>query len=443
MKEYDYIIIGLGQTGLSVARYLRRKGCTFALIDSRANPPGLDELRSTYPHVPYSVGGLDEALIKSGKALIVSPGVALQEPAIAAAIAKGTPAIGDVELFCREVTSPIIAITGSNGKTTVTSLVGDMAINAGIKCQVGGNIGTPVLDLLAQPAADLYVLELSSFQLESIHSLRAAVAVNLNISPDHMDRYETLNDYIAAKLRIYRGCQRAVFNRDDAKSQPQHITDGISFGLDEPGYNEFGIRYQDQTPYLAFGEKRLLPVTQLKIKGRHNWANALAALALGHGFGLPLQAMVETLTQYTGLPHRCQWVAEHNGVVWYNDSKGTNVGATVAALVGIGSELAGKIILLAGGQGKGQDFSPLSQPVKQYAKHVIVYGEDAQLLANAMDNDVIVEHVVDLAEGINQAKAQAKAGDAVLLAPACASFDSYNNYMERGEHFMALVSQGS
>ncbi|MFN7098522.1 MAG: UDP-N-acetylmuramoyl-L-alanine--D-glutamate ligase, partial [Gammaproteobacteria bacterium] len=388
---YDYVIVGLGKTGISCAKHLAKINATFAVTDSREQPPGLDEFKTLCPNVPISLGQFDEALMLSAHELVVSQGVSYQEPAILACHKQGIVMIGDIELFARAAKAPVIAITGSNAKSTVTTLVGEMAKAAGKNVRVGGNLGTPALDLLSDTEPDLYVLEISNFQLETTYSLKAAVACVLNITPDHLDRYAKFEDYIAAKQRVYIGCQKAVVNRDDKLTWLPHTNHAnvVSFGESQPQANEFGLLTTDHT-YLAFGNRTLLDVNALKIKGKHNWMNALAAIAIGYQAGLTAEPMLTVLQSFTGLPHRCEWVRELNGITWYNDSKGTNIGATVAAMSGLGSAIKGKIVLLAGGLGKGADFRELKPATLQYARIVILYGKDAQLIANGLGGEISI-----------------------------------------------------
>lgn len=435
------VVIGLGKTGLSCVRYLKAQGYPVAVNDTREHPPGLAELRAEFPDVEVSLGKLDAELFLRASEVISSPGISIREPAIAAAMAAGVSVVGDVELFCRAAKAPIVAITGSNAKSTVTTLVGLMGEAAGKRTGVCGNIGTPVLDMLAEGEKDLYVMELSSFQLETTHSLKAAVAVVLNLSEDHMDRYTGMVDYHQAKHRIYRHCERFVFNREDALTVPL-IADDLpraSFGLGVPDLNDFGVRVVEGKPYLARGREMLMPVSELQIFGDHNVANALACLALGEAVGLPMDAMLNTLRSFTGLKHRCQRVAMHNGIGWYNDSKGTNVGATLAAINGLGAAISGKILLIAGGVGKGQDFTPLSPAMAQFGKSLILIGEDASVIDVAVAAALPRLHCTSLDEAIAQALRIAKPGDAVLLSPACASFDMFKHYEDRGDQFVAGV----
>ncbi|MCV6588444.1 MAG: UDP-N-acetylmuramoyl-L-alanine--D-glutamate ligase [Marinobacterium sp.] len=444
------IIVGLGATGLSCARHLVARGLPFAVVDSRDNPPGLEQLGEICDGLDVEVrcGPLDADFLSQADELILSPGVAKATPAVAQAVAAGVKLSGDIDLFCREVSAPIIAITGANAKSTVTSLVGEMAACAGINVGVGGNLGLPVLDLLAQGQHDLYVLELSSFQLETTNDLRANVATVLNISPDHMDRYEDLNDYRFTKHRIYRGCEHAVFNREDALTAPllPAGTGSSTFGLNKPDLKQFGVLRLNGEVMLAQGLEPLLSVSAMKLRGEHNIANALASLALGEAVGLPVAAMLEALQRFAGLEHRCQWVREHNGVAWFNDSKGTNVGATVAALNGLGPTLAddSRIVLIAGGEGKGADFTPLLEPVARYVRAVVLIGRDAPLIEAAMSASPVSRstptlQVENMVKAVQQSRLQAKPGDIVLLSPACASFDMFRSFGHRGDVFMQAV----
>lgn len=436
------IIVGLGATGLSVARYLAGRDLPFAVCDTRPEPPGLDKLKRFAPMADLYLGELDADLLSSAGELIVSPGIALSTPAIKAAIDAGVSVVGDIELFAREADAPIIAITGSNAKTTVTTLVGAMVEQAGKRVAVGGNIGTPALDLLDEKA-DLYVLELSSFQLETTQTLNAAVAVVLNVSEDHMDRYTGLAAYHLAKHRIFRGAQQVVFNRDDALTRPL-VADQLpcwSFGLSRPDFRGFGLIEQGGQSWLAFEFKALMPTADLKIRGAHNQANALAALALGHAVGLPMPAMLSALREFAGLPHRCQWLGQYAGVDYYDDSKATNVGAALAAIEGFASDLQGKQVLIAGGDGKGADFSALLGPVARHCRAVILLGRDAPLLEKLFAGHVAVQRVATLDEAVVAAAAAAEPGDVVLLSPACASLDMFRNFEERGRLFADAVGR--
>ncbi len=432
------VVVGLGKTGLSCARYLRQQGIDVVVVDSRAEPPGLETLQQELPEVPVFLGPFDGRMLSQAALLVVSPGVALGQHAIAEAVANGVAAIGDIELFARQAKAPVVAITGSNGKSTVTTLVYEMARAADRDVRVGGNLGIPALELLDEPEPDLYVLELSSFQLETTSSLKPVAATVLNISQDHLDRYRDMQAYVNAKRRIFMGADTWLINADDpiVGNWCQSSSGCLRFGLGTPATRfDFGVREAQGKRWLARGDELLMPVTELKIAGMHNVANALAALALGDVVGLPIAVMCETLRRFPGLAHRCQWVAEENGVTWFNDSKATNVGATVAAITG----MANKVVLIAGGEGKGQDFSPLRPTMAAKGRAVILIGQDASIIKTALGDVVPTTFAANLGEAVSLARALAKPGDAVLLAPACASFDMFSGYEDRGEQFVATV----
>ncbi len=451
LRTQRVLIVGLGATGLSCARFLIAQGVEVTVTDSRVNPPGLDVLQQEFSGTAVFVGGFEADVFERADVMLLSPGVSLYEPLVAEARARGAEILGDVELFARLVSAPVIAITGSNGKSTVTTLVGVMAQAAGRQVAVGGNIGTPVLDFLTradgQPRYELYVLELSSFQLETTRSLETVAATILNISEDHMDRYTSLADYTAAKARIFHGSDVLIVNRDDVRvtATLEMLRSGrrlIHFGLQQPVVaGDFGLCQTQGEDWLCLGKQPLMPVTGLRMRGRHNLANALAALALGQAAGLPLAAMLEALQHFGGLPHRCQWLGEYQGVNWYNDSKATNVGAALAAINGVE---ANKLVLIAGGQGKGQDFKPLAESLAQRVRAVLLLGEDAKVIEAALQASLPTEslsicHVQSMAEAVKHAAEIAQAGDAVLLSPACASFDMFTGFEQRGEEFMHQV----
>jgi UDP-N-acetylmuramoylalanine--D-glutamate ligase len=440
------VIIGLGITGLSCAQHLKEQNIPFAITDSRPNPPMLADFQQLFPDVVIKLGQLDPILLAQATRIILSPGVSLHEPVIAAQIQRGVAVIGDIELFAQAVKAPVIAITGTNAKSTVTTLVGDMMQAADKRVQVGGNLGVPALNLLndkVQQQPDVFILELSSFQLESTFSLQPQVATILNITPDHMDRYEDLIDYKLAKHRVYQHCQLAVCNRDDALTEchDTRVPRKLHFTLNKPQQQEFGLLEQKGANYLAYEGQPLLDVRELPIMGKHYQANALAALALGHGYGLPFAPMLKVLREFGGLPHRCQFVRELAGVKWYNDSKGTNVGATLAAMNGLGSEIPGKLILIAGGVGKNADFSLLVPALMRYVRHAVLIGEAAQEIACALDNCVPQSFASTMAEAVQQAAQAALPNDSVLLSPACASFDMFKNFEHRGTVFMTEVKK--
>ncbi|UTW06807.1 UDP-N-acetylmuramoyl-L-alanine--D-glutamate ligase [Pseudomonas benzenivorans] len=434
------IVVGLGKSGMSLVRFLARQGMRFAVADTRANPPELATLREQFPQVEVRCGELDVEFLCRASELLVSPGLAVATPALQAAAARGVKLSGDIDLFARHAKAPIVAITGSNAKSTVTTLVGQMAAAAGKRVAVGGNLGTPALDLLSDQV-ELYVLELSSFQLETTEQLNAEVATCLNISEDHMDRYASLATYHLAKHRIFRGARQVVVNRDDPLSRPL-IADQVpcwTFGLGKPDFKRFGLIEEGGEKYLGYQFEALLPTAELKIRGAHNQSNALAALALGHAVGLPMAAMLEALKAFTGLAHRCQWVRERREVNYYDDSKATNVGAALAAIEGLGADIAGKLLLIAGGDGKGADFSALAAPVARHCRAVVLLGRDAERLAAALGERVPRIRVASLDEAVQRCAELAQPGDAVLLSPACASLDMFKNFEERGRLFAQAV----
>lgn len=435
------VVVGLGLTGLSVLRFLSRFELDLAVVDSRAEPPGLAELRRELPTLERHFGPFDSALLRSADALVLSPGVALSEPAIAQAAAAGVEVVGDVELFARLARAPIAAITGSNGKSTVTTLLAALGEAAGQRVAVGGNIGRPVLALLDEPIPDVYVLELSSFQLETTRSLHAATAVVLNISADHMDRYANLADYAAAKAGIYRHCDTPIVNADDARVAAMAPA-AIAYGLGEPNAGQrYGRRQSEAGLMLARGERDLLAVADLPVPGAHNQANALAALALGEALGFDLDGMLGAVRAFTGLPHRSNRVADIRGVCWINDSKGTNVGAAQAAIAGVSEALAGgKLILIAGGLGKGQDFAPLAGALAGTARAVVLMGRDAAQIEAVLPATVPCVGANDMATAVQKAAELAQPGDTVLLSPACASFDMFTGFEDRGAQFEAAVA---
>ncbi len=439
--DFKTLVVGLGKTGVSCARYLRAQGVSVAVTDSRATPPGLGELRREAPGVAVFVGGFDPAVFAAAEQIVVSPGVAVAEPLIQEAMARGIPVIGDIELFARAAGAPICAITGSNGKSTVTSLVGLMARLAGRRAAVGGNLGEPVLDLL-DPQVELYVIELSSFQLETTHGLGPAAAVCLNLSADHLDRYPDLDAYGSAKARVYEGAAVAVVNRDDPRVLAMPRTPGreIGFTLGEPQTGDYGLRGPGGAQWLCRGKDRLVGAAEILIPGRHNLANSLAALALADACELPLAPCLEALRTFAGLEHRTQLVRRHRDIRWYDDSKGTNPGATVAALQGLvppGSEC--RVVLIAGGDGKGADFSPLAPAVERAARAVVLIGRDAPLIAEALADRVPMVRAADMAEAVAKASDLAQPGDCVLLSPACASFDMFDDFAHRGRVFAEAV----
>ena len=433
-------IIGTGITGLSVARFLAAQGQAFVLMDTRSNPPNLAQVQQEFFGVSIVCGKLDVQTLLACDEIIVSPGVAVATPAIEQAKAAGIPVIGDVELFVRAAKAPIVAITGSNAKSTVTTLVGEMAKTAGINVAVGGNLGTPALELL-NDAVELYVMELSSFQLETVSKLNAKVATILNISADHLDRYENMRAYVLAKLRVYFGAEHIVVNRKDVLTHPP-LAAGVKpvyFG-GNADFGSFGLIQDEDGEFLAKNLTPLMATKELKIRGRHNVDNALAALALGDAAGIPMDAMLTTLKNFGGLRHRCEFVAEKNAVEFYNDSKGTNIGATLAAIQGLARDPQ-QLIVILGGEGKGQDFTELTPALHAINSKVILIGRDAPIIAEAIGNTATLIFADSMQDAVNKAFTAANPGDAVLLSPACASFDMFKNYEDRGEKFCRAVQE--
>ncbi len=437
MLDADYtVIVGLGATGFSCVEYFVAEHKPIVVIDSRLSPPNLAILKTKYPQVPVITGHLPAEILSNASSIVLSPGISQFHPDIMKYVSPDIQCVGDIEIFAREFQKPVIAITGSNGKSTVTSLVGHMAQTAGLNVAVGGNLGTPVLAL---KPADLYVLELSSFQLETTYSLKPLVATVLNICPDHLDRYPTLESYRAAKHRIFQDCQKIVINRDDVFANEGIPKDRsiLSFGLESNA--DFSLIQDTTEGWLSFDRKRLFPVSQLKILGSHNIANALAALCIGLQAGFSFESMLSALHTFKGLAHRGEWVKKEQDVLWINDSKGTNVGATIATLVGLSTLIPGKWVIILGGEGKNADFSPLAPIIKQFCKSVILIGKEPKTLYDLKQvlNDAKISFVYanSLEEAVSLAAKSANPGDGVLLSPACASYDMFNNFEERGEAF--------
>ncbi len=428
------LVVGLGTTGISVAHYLQKLGFRFAITDSRDKPPLLDEFLQSMPDTPVFTGGFDEAAFKVATHLVVSPGVALTEKSIVKAIANGSKVISDIDLLACSVNEPIIAITGSNGKSTVTTMLGEMAECNGKQVGVGGNLGTPALDLLGKDA-ELYVLELSSFQLERTTCLNAVAATVLNVSADHLDRHVDMVEYGQSKNRVFNGNGVMVINVDDpvvdAMTETARTT--ITFSIKEKA--DFCLAYKEGAEYMMHLNQPLMPISELPLEGRHNVANALAAMALGKAIGLDQQAMCVALKKFKGLDHRMQRVAQIAGVTWVNDSKATNIGACIAALQGYDS----KVILIAGGDAKGADMNELAPIIKDKAKHVVLIGKDAGLIKQSLDQSIPVYNAENMPKAVSICAELAKSGDCVLLSPACASLDQYKSYQDRGNQFSKAV----
>lgn len=436
------LVIGLGQTGLSCARFLREQGMNVAVMDSREAPPALESLQQSYPDVVVRTGGFDSSWLASADLVVLSPGVDPRTECIATAREQGVEIIGDIELFARYAEAPIVAITGSNGKSTVTTLVSQMAETAGKRIKTGGNIGTPALDLLDGDTPDFYILELSSFQLETVHSLNALAATVLNVSPDHLDRYDSLAAYREAKQRIFNGDGVRIINLDDDQvaAMRDDASQQLTFSLTDT-QADFHVIQEDGKQWIVQRQEKLLQTDQLQLTGKHNLANALAALALASVMALPMPAMLTALSQFKGLPHRCRLVRLYQGVRWLNDSKATNVGAAIAAIEGLAD--SGGIILIAGGQAKGQDFSPLTPVLDAYVKALVLIGEDAQAIDAIAPSGMVCQQTSSMQEAVQKAAELAERGDAVLLSPACASFDMFDGFADRGEQFEKAVRRVS
>ena len=442
------LVLGLGDTGLSMARWLARRGAAVRVADTRAVPPRAAELARALPQAILDIGAWRDSSFEAAELIAISPGIAVREPAIARARARGVPVWGDVELFAQAVQAQarprVLAITGTNGKTTVTAMTGALCRAAGLDACVAGNIAPPVLDALmaredAGTLPDVWVIELSSFQLETTYSLNAAAAVVLNITQDHCDRYHGMEEYAAAKARVFHGTGIQIVNRDDpySRSMRQPARRAFTFGLGEPERRgDWGIAERAGRAWLAENGDRLLPVDALRVTGLQNAANALAALALCRAIDLPYPPLIDGLRAFSGLPHRVERVAEIRGVVFFDDSKGTNVGATVAALTGMGRPS----VLIAGGDGKGQDFAPLAPAVAAQARAVVLIGRDGPAIGRALaGGSVPLLTATTLPEAVERAFEAAQPGDAVLLSPACASFDMFRDYEHRAAVFVAAV----
>jgi UDP-N-acetylmuramoylalanine--D-glutamate ligase len=431
------LIVGLGATGYSVAQFLQQTPIKFGIIDSRRNPPLMNSLREQMPDVPVFLGGFEQSAMEVATHLLISPGVSLDEKAISKAVLAGVTVLSDIDLFACATDKPIIAITGSNGKSTVTTMLGDMGNAAGIKTAIGGNLGTPALDLLVQDS-DLYVLELSSFQLERTSALNAVAAAVLNLSPDHLDRHDGMADYAREKQRIFRGDGAVVLNADDPLVMAMAGEGRSCLTFSVLHHADFYLQRGDIN-YLMFGEQKLMRADELRLEGAHNIGNALAALALGHAVGLDLDAMCQALKKFKGLSHRMQKVAEQHGVIWVNDSKATNIGACIAALEGYEN----KVILIAGGDAKGANMRELAPVIKARTKTVILMGKDAALIDEALAGCVPVYYAANMKEAVSLARQHCVSGDIVLLSPACASLDQYKSYADRGNKFAEAVMEQS
>lgn len=441
------LVVGLGLSGRAICRHLSRLNVPYMVADTRAEPPGLDEFRAAHPGISIHCGPLTLLDLQEVEEVVVSPGLDPRMPGLLQFANQRNPrtgepkVIGEIALFVRAANAPIAAITGSNAKSTVTTLLGEMAAASGVKAAVGGNLGTPALDLLhTHPDAELYILELSSFQLETTPCLGASCAAFLNFSEDHLDRHGDMHAYRRAKQRIFIGARHAVVNAQDALTWPEHPVGELTYFSERPPVNdEWGLAHENGQLMLMQGSTPWIGIDELNITGQHNYANALAALAMGQELGFAAGPMCIALRDFKGLAHRSEVIARVNGVTWVNDTKGTNVGATLAAINGIGATLEGRLVLLAGGVGKGADFTPLAEPLAACARHVLLFGLDAPRLAVALREHVSVQQVDDLTHAMQAACEIAQPGDCVLLSPACASLDQFANYQERGDVFRRWV----
>lgn len=473
LQHKQILVLGAGITGMSCARYLSAQGLCFAVNDSRENPfsqaysqaYNKEQFVEDFPSASLYLGQWQTELIARADVILISPGIDIVKDNIAQHISKDCCVMGDVELFCQlnnDLAKPIdiIALTGSNGKSTVVSLLAYLAESLGVNAKLGGNIGQPVLDLFTDPRnlPDLLILELSSFQLETLTSMQAIATSVLNVSDDHLDRHLSMDNYQKIKQGIYKQGKLAITNRDDSATNTLDIAQTtVSFGSDSPQAQHFGIIHHESKAYLAFGSQKLIALDQLPLAGMHNALNYLTALAFGYSAGWSINAMIKKLVGFTGLAHRCQRIPTEDGITWINDSKATNIGATLAAINGLAqifsthslstpthstqSETKPRLILIAGGDGKGADFTPLIQPLAQYVSHVITFGKDGDKIAELVTEKNNLSKVSNLQEAVQAAKANAYQGDIVLLSPACASLDMFKNFVDRGEQFMAAVTQ--
>ena len=447
LKGRQIVVLGLGITGLSAARWAARHGARVTVADTRDDPPRVRELRTELPQIALTTGPIVEATFAGAQMIVISPGLSKDLAAIRTAVARGVELVGDVELFARALPpgQKVLAITGSNGKTTVTALTTELVRSAGFSAASVGNIGEPVLDVLSAhergtPWPDVFVIELSSFQLETTASLRPVAAAVLNVTENHLDRYPSLVEYAAAKARIFAGDGEQVLNRDDARSLAMRLAGRVvqTFGVGVPeSENDWGLVERKGSVWLARGGALLAAVSDLKLVGRHNALNALSALALASTVAKIDRKVLAALCAFQGLPHRMERVADIGGVLFVNDSKGTTVAATLAALAGMGRP----VVLIAGGDGKGQDFAPLRAAIEAHCSAVVLLGRDAPALAAALSGVTpAIEFAPALEVAVARAIARARPGDAVLLSPACASLDMFRDYIDRGDRFKAAVA---
>lgn len=431
------LILGLGKSGVACAQFLSARGCELILADTRDQLSHAERLKQQYPEAVMHLGELSLELLEDIDALVISPGLDPRHPVVQAAYARSIDVLGDVELFARVVDKPVVAITGSNGKSTVTVLLGEMAKAAGLNVVVGGNLGRPAVELLDEQA-DAYVLELSSFQLETTSSLNPKAATILNLSPDHMDRYDDYADYVKAKARVFMGAECAIINADDAEvvSIACNLPSGIKpshFSVDQSKNADYACDHSqllvNGRPWMALG--------QMQLTGRHNVANALACVALAHAMGWREEGIKKALQTFPGLSHRMQPVLMHDGVQWINDSKATNVGATCAAVSGLESSY----IVILGGVDKAQDFTELKEALVGRARLVVLIGDHVQSLLTALVGCIDLQRADSMLQAVQVARQYAQTGDTVLLSPACASFDWYSGFEARGDDFVSAVHQ--
>lgn len=461
LQHKQILVLGAGITGLSCVRFLSAQGLCFAVNDSRVNPfkqnYNEQQFKIDFPTASLHLGQWQTDLIASADIILISPGIDSVKENIAQYISSKSCVMGDVELFCQlnnQLANPIdiLAITGSNGKSTVVSLLAYLAKCLGVNAQLGGNIGQPVLDIFTNKSRvpEMLILELSSFQLETLTNMHAIATSVLNVSDDHLDRHLSMNNYQKIKQGIYKQGKLAITNRDDVATKPPNIAQSVlSFGSDTPNENQFGIRVCEHKAYLAFGVQNLIALEKLPLAGMHNALNYLTVLAFGFAAGWPIATMVKHLAGFTGLAHRCQRVLSQDGITWINDSKATNIGATLAAINGLAQTLStsegtkARLILIAGGDGKGADFTPLTQPLATHVSHVITLGKDGNKIAALVNNSCNLTKVTSLQEAVRVARVNASKGDVVLLSPACASLDMFKNFVDRGDQFITAVMQSA
>ena len=440
-KEKNILIVGYGVSGISCANFLSDNDVEFSIVDSRTNIKNVSNINQRYM---IKFGDFQENDFSAADILIVSPGVSIKHPFIQKAIEEGKEVLGDVDLFCRVVDAPVIAITGSNGKSTVTTLVGDILKASDINAKVGGNIGVPCLDLLDsdhshEAKADCYILELSSFQLETTSHLKAYASVILNLSEDHMDRYDSFLDYCNAKQRILNDSKYTIINLDDKLASKLSLTeDSITFSLNTKADFTLGLKAGKE--WVFHNDTPFLDISKLKIVGQHNKSNILAAMSLCSVFDIDIDKTAQAINTFSGLEHRSQLISDFNNVQWINDSKATNIGATSAALNGFSNR---SLYLILGGQSKGQDFTDLLPVLTSNIKQIFIYGEDSVLIANSIKEKtkISIQCVPTLKVSTNEISKLVIDGDVVLFSPACASFDQFDNYMHRGQSFIQYVNE--